>query len=166
MLTLFLAFLLAPPENPRLDAMEKLKPWVGSWKGTGWAFNETGQRFDFALTETVQSKVAGTVLLLDGKGLRKNDKGEDITSHDGLVIISYDEKTKRYLWQGHDVGRDAVSTELKITAGAMQWSLPIEKTTTIRFTIKIENNRWHEIGEFSSDGKNWTRFMEVTLVRQ
>ena len=161
--------LLCPLEDasPRLAAMKKLDHWVGTWKGSGWAFNETGQRFDFAITESVQRKVAGTVLLLDGKGVRKNDKGEEITTHDGLVVISYDEKAHRYHWHGHDVGREPVSAELKMINGSMQWDLHTANNgPTIRFTIKIEGNRWHETGEVSLDGKAWNKFMEVTLERQ
>jgi len=170
MITLLISLCFFSPADeasPRLAAIKKLDNWVGTWKGTGWAFNETGQRFDFTLTETVQRKVAGTVLLLDGKGVRKNDKGEEVTTHDGLVVVSYDEKTQRYYWHGHDVGRDPVNTELKMIDGAMQWDLQTpNRGATVRFTIKIENNRWHETGEASVDGKAWNKFMEVTLERQ
>lgn len=157
----------ADKPSPQLAAIKKLDHWVGTWKGSGWAFNEQGQRFEFTLTETVQRKVAGTVLLLDGKGTRKNDKGEEITTHDGLVIVSYDEKTKHYLWQGHDVGRESVSSELKMIDGSMQWDYQVpNQGPTIRFTIKINNDRWIETGEYSMDGKAWNKFMEVTLERQ
>ncbi|MFT3880135.1 MAG: hypothetical protein QM703_10805 [Gemmatales bacterium] len=161
--------LLCPSEDasPRLAAIKKLDNWVGTWKGVGWSMNEKGERFDFTITESVQRKVAGTVLLLDGKGVRKNDQGEEITTHDGLVVISYDEKTHRYHWHGYDVGREPVHSELKMINGAMQWEVqPPNRSPTIRFTIKIENNRWHETGEVSLDGKAWNKFMEVTLERQ
>lgn len=157
----------AEEPSPRVAAINRLGHWVGTWKGTGWALNEQGQRFDFTLNETVHRKVAGTVLLLDGKGVRKNDKGEEITSHDGLVIVSYDEKTKRYQWQGHDVGRVPVNSELKIIDGSMQWDYQVpNQGPTIRFSIKIINDRWIETGEYSMDGKAWNKFMEVTLERQ
>lgn len=70
--------------------------WVGSWKGSGWAMSATGQRTEFTLVETVQPKVGGTVLLLDGRGTTANGA----VTHDGLVVLSYDEKARRPALKG------------------------------------------------------------------
>ena len=41
-----------------------------------------------------------------------------------------------------------------------------ESGVTIRFTVKFDERRWHEIGEASTDGKTWNKFLEMTLERQ
>lgn len=155
------------PLSAQLQAMKKFNLWVGQWIGSGWALSENGQRIEFTLAEKVERKVGGTVLLVEGHGTRKNDKGAEIVTHDGLVVVSFNEKTNRYHWHGHDVSRGTIDAELKLIDGGFEWAFKAEeRAATIRFTIKINEKQWHELGEVSIDGKNWHRFMEVTLQRQ
>src|SRR5262245_59642387 len=46
------AFGQAPtPPAAQVEAMKKLDPWVGEWKGSGWALAGRGQRRDFSIVE-------------------------------------------------------------------------------------------------------------------
>ena len=40
-----------------------------------------------------------------------------------------------------------------------------ERGVTIRFTIRFDEKRWTKLAT-SADGKNWNKFLEMTLERQ
>lgn len=134
--------------------------WVGRWKGSGWSVSAAGTRTEFTLEERVQRKVGGTVLLVDGRGTT----ADGTVTHDGLVVLSYDAKSRAYRWQGHEIGRDPINVEVKPIDGGLTWSLPAGGAT-VRFTIRFDATRWQETGEVSTDGATWNRFMEMTLKR-
>src|SRR5438552_1038046 len=78
------------------QAMKKLDNWVGQWKGTGW-FRSADQKREFSISETVQSKLGGLALMVEGVGKAKNSKtGEEIITHNALAIVTYDAKSKSY----------------------------------------------------------------------
>ena len=155
------------PPAAQLEAMKKLDLWVGEWKGSGWAVAGRDQRHDFTIVERVRRKVGGSVLLVEGRGTRKDAKGQEIVVHEALAVLSYDDKAKRYRWQAHDLRGQAIEVEPKLVSGGLEWGFRSEGSgVTVRFTIKFDKKRWHEIGEVSTDGKTWTKFLEMTLQRQ
>jgi hypothetical protein len=156
------------PPPAQVEAMKKLAGWVGDWKGTGWAAMGPGQRQEFTINEKVQRKIGGTVLLIEGLGKsRKEGASEDVVVHDALAVVSYDEKAKRYRWRAHDIRGQALDVEPKLIDGGVEWGLKIDEAgVSIRFTIKLDEKRWHEVGEASRDGKTWNQFLEMTLERQ
>jgi hypothetical protein len=84
----------------QLEAMKKLNWWVGQWKGEGWAEMVPGQRGTFTITESIQSKVDGLVLLVEGIGKsRIPGKEQEIVVHNALGVLHYDPKTQRYLFK-------------------------------------------------------------------
>jgi hypothetical protein len=170
-----LALLAAPPvlsQGPtppaaQVKAMKKLDGWVGTWKGSGWASSGRDRRHDFTIVEKVQRKVGGSVLLVEGRGTRKAEKGREVVVHEALAVVSYDDKARRYRWQAHDLRGQAIDVEPKVADGGIVWGFrSAEGGVTVRFTIKFAGKRWHEVGEASTDGKTWTRFLEMTLERQ
>lgn len=155
------------PSAAQLAAMRPFDRWLGEWRGSGWAVSATGERTEFTIVENVQRRVGGTVLLLDGRGTATGTSGPERVTHDGLVVLSYDEKTGTYHWDGHELGRDPVNVEATLVNGGLAWSLPVGPGgATVRFTITFDERRWHEVGEFSPDGSSWVLFMEMSLLRQ
>jgi hypothetical protein len=155
----------APPPA-QLEAMRKLDRWVGEWKGSGWAAYGRGQRNEFTIVETVRRKVGGSVLLVEGRGTKKADGGE-VVVHEALALLSYDDGTKRYRWEAHDLRGQSITVEPKLIDGGLEWGFRSgERGVTVRFTIRFDEKRWHEVGEVSPDGKAWTKFLEMTLQRQ
>src|SRR5262245_47454498 len=71
----------------RREAMTKLEPWVGQWQGTGWTVTGPGgQRNEFTITERVQPKAGGLVLLVEGVGKGKDPaSGAEVVAHDALA---------------------------------------------------------------------------------
>src|SRR5437867_2254331 len=84
------------------DEVKKLAFMVGQWKGAGWFEYAPGQRSAFVITETIQSKLDGLALLIEGVGKSKIDgKGEGDTIHQALAVLSYDDKARRYRFLTH-----------------------------------------------------------------
>jgi len=169
------ALLLAAPRIPcqtpatasQLEAMRKLDLWVGDWTGSGWSMSASGKRTEFSLTETVRRTVGGTVLLVEGHGTTTASTGQETVTHDGVALISYDAKSGRYHWSGHDLASGATNTEPVLVDGGLTWSIKAdERGTVVRFTIRFDATYWRETGEVTADGKNWNTFMEMKLARR
>ena len=154
------------PNAAQMDEMKKVSFLVGQWKGEGWIDFGQGQR-RFLETESVQSKLGGQVLLIEGLGKTTVDgKETGSTVHNAITLVSYDEKAKTFRFQAHQAGGRSVDTEDKVTAGTVEWGFADERAGTIRFTIKLtDSGNWFEIGEGSRDGKTWHKFFEMTLSR-
>ena len=57
-------------------------------EGSGWASSGAGQRHEISMDEKVQRKVGGTVLLVEGRGTRKTDRGEVVVTHEALALCT------------------------------------------------------------------------------
>jgi len=156
------------PPPAQVEAMGKLAHWVGDWKGHGWATAGPGQRREFTITEKVQRKIGGTVLLFEGRGTdRDGGTGKEVVVHDALAVVSYDEHAQRYRWRAHDIRGQALDVEPKLIEGGVRWDFRNQQAgVEIRFTIRLDEERWHEVGEVSRDGKTWDQFLEMDLQRQ
>ena len=154
------------PNAAQMDQMKKVSFLVGQWKGEGWIDFGQGQR-RFTETESVQSKLGGQVLLIEGLGKTNVDgKETGITVHNAIALVSYDEKTKTFRFQAHQAAGRSVDTEARVTDGTLEWGFVDDRAGTIRFTIKLtDSGKWFEIGEGSRDGKTWHKFFEMTLQR-
>ena len=65
------------PNAAQMDEMKKVSFLVGQWKGEGWIDFGQGQR-RFIESESVQSKLGGQVLLIEGLGKASAD-GKDVS---------------------------------------------------------------------------------------
>lgn len=151
----------APPEMKKLDFL------VGQWKGEGWIEFRPGQRQTATVSESVQRKVEGTVLLIEGLGtIRMPDKPEEVPIHKAFAIIDYDVKAKLFRLRAYRAGDGATDTEPKVGENSLVWGFRDARGGEVRFTIRLnDKGQWFEIGEYSSDGKTWRKFLEMTLTR-
>src|SRR5215467_627909 len=99
------------PPAARLEAMKRFDLWVGEWKGSGWVSPGGGGRHEFRIAEQVQRKLGGTVLLVEGRGTRRTEKGQEVVTHEALALLSYNEKAGRYRWNSHDLSGGAIDVE-------------------------------------------------------
>ena len=156
----------APPP-PEAAEMKKLGFMIGTWKGDSWIAMGP-QRRTSAVTENVQSRQNGRLLLIEGIGKRKADRPEDqVVVHDALGIIFYDAAAKRYAFHAYREGA-FIDSELKpIADRKFEWGFREPRSGGhIRFTIDLTvPNRWLETGEFTSDEKTFQKFFEMTLTR-
>lgn len=163
MLTLPLAAQQTSPAalTIRQNEMKKLDYMVGQWKGTGW-MERQGGRETFAGTETVQSKLNGLALMFEGNFKNK----EGVAIHETLAVLSYNEKTKSYDFRTYLANGSVGDYVLNLIEGGWQWSIQYPQGG-VRFTFKLtDKGEWFEIGEFSPDGRNWRKFLEMNLKKQ
>jgi hypothetical protein len=156
------------PSAAHQEAMKKLDYLVGKWKGD--ATFSTGPKDTKTVTQTedVQFKLDGVVLQVEGIGRGKvpgKDK-EEILFH-ALGVMSYDAQAKKYKikayrMEGTSVDADATLTDKGFIWGFKEPQRGVEVKYTMTLTPKGE---WHEVGEYTLDGKTWTKFIEMTLTR-
>lgn len=154
------------PVAARLSEMKKLDYMVGQWKGTGW-IEGRGGRQTFHGTETVQSKLNGLALLVEGKFKGKEPgKEEEIVVHETLAVLTYDEKVPRYRFSTYLATGSTGDHDLKLIEGGWQWGIKYPGGN-VRFTMKLTGKgEWFEVGEMSQDeGKSWRKFFEMMLQK-
>jgi uncharacterized protein DUF1579 len=172
-LALAAIFLVAAPaaaQQPGADnreAMKKLDYLTGRWKGDATATLGKDPR-PLKQTEDVQYKLDGVVLLVEGVGRGKlPGKDEDGVLFHALAVMSYDSQAKKYKVNAYRMEGQSVDADLTLTERGFIWGFKqakrgVEVKYTMTFTPKDE---WHEIGEYSLDGKTWTKFLEMKLTR-
>jgi hypothetical protein len=159
-LSLFAQGYPAGPSKAHVDAIKKLSFVLGEWKGEAWAEMVPGQKKTMTQTETVELKLHGTAVLIHGRGTDGNTVG-----HDALAIITWDQpsgtyKFRSYVFQGY-------SHESDLTVGdkSFAWTLRAGPAT-MRYNMRITpEGLWNEVGEISTDGQNWRKFVELNLKR-
>jgi hypothetical protein len=152
----------APSPAVQIEEMKKLHFLLGEWRGEGWAM--VGQKREGAKqTETVQSKVGGVALLVEGLGRAVADN--NLIVHNALAVISYDVQKKSYRVSTYQASGVTIEAEATVGNNSLEWGFKTERGT-VRFAIKLtEKGEWHEVGDFSPDGKTWYKFMEMTLQK-
>ena len=152
-----------PQPTAQREAMKKLDYMAGQWKGSGWT-EQGGKRETFNGGETVQSKLNGLALLVEGK-FTTQIGGREVVAHETLAVLSYDERSKTYRFRTYLANGITGDQEARLIDGGWQWGFQFSGGS-IRYTIKVkELDQWFEIGEMSQDGTNWRKFFEMTLQR-
>lgn len=164
----------APAGDPiRLDeqreAMARLDDWVGEWQGTGWAMGRAGRRQQTAIRETVESKLGGLAILVQGLGTTPHpETGEETVTHDALGVVTYDPHGDRYLFRYYSAEGRSGETELVPVEGGWRWGFTAPGGgPEVRFTIELGATTWRERGEVSMDGgESWFPMLEMSLQKQ
>ena len=162
-----------PPDAARVaiqrDAMDPLLVmWTGNWLGSGWAHVGPGERREFTMTETVAPRLQGLLLLVEGQGTSQDPvTGDTIRSHDALAVVTYDPDREQYRFRHYTMDGRTGEAELVRTDTGFRWGFHDDRRGgDVRFTIALDGDRWHEIGEFSRDGgATWFTFLEMGLER-
>lgn len=154
----------APPLS-QLSEMKKLHYMAGRWEGTGW-MERDGRRTTFTGSETIQSKLNGLVLLVEGKFTGKApDKEEEVVVHETLGVLSFDQRANTHRFRTYLANGISGDHEVKLIEGGWQWGFQFP-AGAVRYTIKVDKpDEWSEVGEFSADGKTWKQVFEMNLRR-
>ena len=150
------------------DEMRKLDFLVGDWKGEASVLGGPGKGERAIQVETVRSKQGGKLLVVEGLGKRKLEDGSagDVV-HDAFGVVSFDEKTKKYRFDAWTAARGYVQAWFEAGDNRAQWGYDLpEGAGKIRFTIALnDKGEWYEFGEYSRDGNQWFKSMEMTLAK-
>lgn len=168
-LLVLLPFLLAAAprgaaaEEPRdagLEAMKALPPLAGRWEGGGWIRQGPGEPERFVGEEQVEPRLDGRVLVIEGKHWSP-DRSRVV--HHAFAVLSADPGKQGYKFQTHLANGRGGDYSGHMDNGAFVWEMN-SPGGRIRYVIRIEGERWLEIGEFERDGK-WHQFLEMDLKR-
>src|SRR5262249_2097456 len=140
---------LQSPEMKQLDFL------LGQWKGTGYIQLGPNQRRTFTETESVQTKLGGSLVLIQGLGkARMSGSDQETVAHNALAVVSFDNQPKAFRWRAYRAEAasvQTVDTEAKVGDNRLEWGFK-DMRGSIRFTIPLDKQgRWYEIGEFSAD---------------
>jgi streptogramin lyase len=142
--------------------------FVGTWQGTA-THSMPGQAepSEVDMVEKVQWKMGESALLIEGRGVMKDETGAEKVVHDAMAVIRFDPRTHKLMFHAFKVGEPANVAELELLDnGDMRWFLEPAPGRMVRFTISLTDDTWTEIGEFSPDGGvNYMPFMQMNLKR-
>ncbi len=148
--------------DPGMEAMTRLASMVGQWQGTGWMRRGPGEPRHTSSLETVESRLGGRLLLVEGLHHSKNDPSQVV--HHAFGVISYDPENGRYRFRTHLTNGQSGDHEMRLEGQDILWFLDTPRGK-IRYTIRIQDGEWHETGEFSADGESWQEFFGMDLER-
>lgn len=162
--------LFAQPLNEPVskEKMKAFGAWAGRWQGEGWMQMGPGEPKRSSVDEKVESKLDGTVMLVEGIGKAANASGQEIVVHHALGVLSYDQQSGQYKFKSYL--KDGRSTDAWFNVAGenrFQWGFDIPNRGKSRYTIVIDpvKKTWNEIGEFSADGATWSKFFEMNLKK-
>jgi hypothetical protein len=143
--------------------MKKLDWWIGHWKGSGWIQMGPEGRQEFTQTETIEAKLDGLVLIVEGTGKSKENGA---TVHTALAFASYDHHANKFRWHAF-TPQGQIDTEAKVGKDSLEWSLEIPQRGQMHYTItRNEKGEWFEIGEMIQQDQTRHKFFEMTLRKE
>jgi len=172
-LALAAIFLVAAPATAQQpgaanrEAMKKLDYLAGKWRGDATVTLGKDPK-PLKQTEDVQYKLDGVVLLVEGIGRGKlPGKDEDGVLFHALAVMSYDVQAKRYKINAYRMEGQSVDADVTLTERGFIWGFKQpERGVEVKYTLTLTpKDEWHEFGEYSLDGKTWTKFIEMKLTR-
>ncbi len=173
LITAALATLVASAAaQPVMNNKEKMKVfavWEGEWRGEGWMQMGPGEPKTSRVDEKIQSKLDGTVYLVEGIGKSTNPQtNEEMIVHQALGLISWNNTTNEYQFRTHLKDGRSTDAWLKVVGeNKFQWGFEVPGRGQTRYSITLDpiKKTWNEIGEFSQDGNNWSKFFEMNLTK-
>jgi hypothetical protein len=157
-----------PSEAMGKEKMKIFEAWSGKWKGEGSMQMGPGEPKKSTVEETIEYKLDGMILLVEGLGTSPNEAGENKVVHHAMAILSFNQQTQQY--QFNTFLKDGRSSQAWFKAlgnNQYQWGFDTPRGKT-KYTITIDTtaNTWQEIGEFATDGNTWMKFFEMNLKKQ
>lgn len=148
----------------KLQEMKKLDGMIGRWEGSGWMISGAAKE-SFVGTETVQKKLDGLILLVEGNFKTPLVAGqEQKVVHQTLAVLSSNLKTRNYDFKTYLLNGSVGSQELNIVGDKWEWGFQFPGIF-MKYTITIKDNVWSEIGEYSADGTKWKQIFQMSLKK-
>ena len=155
-------------EVPAKEKMKAFAAWVGRWQGEGSVRMGPGEPKHSRVDERIESKLDGTLLLVEGIGRSIDDAThEEKVTHQALGIVSFDQATGEYkLYSFLKDGRSIVAWLNVIDDNKFLWGFDTPRgKTRYHITLNRDQKTWNEKGEFSADGDQWVPFFEMNLTQ-
>jgi len=155
--------LRTPDLEAQRTAMKKLGFLVGEWSGEASVLRGPGQFAELVQSESVQFKLDGLVLVIEGIGRSKADGKLALQA---LGVVSFDDATGAYRMQAFNDGR-WLETEVKLadSGNSISWGFVLgefKKTTVLRIN---EDGEWTELRELVIGNRAQQKIMELKVRR-
>lgn len=167
-LSLFAAALLALPlaaqmREPDLvrqrAEMKKLEFLVGEWSGPASVLRNPRQPVQLTQHESVQYKLGGLVLLVEGTG--RNAEGQVVFN--AMATISWDEAAGVYKFRSHSEGR-YLETDLRLIEGpGFEWGFTAGPAQVLNRMKLTPEGAWAETTEVTIGNAPARKTLEMTV---
>jgi hypothetical protein len=146
--------------------LSKLDYMIGEWEGTGWMMTRNGKE-NTEIREKAEYKLEKDIMVVEGLGTKTDSITKEVKAvHDAFGIIYFDSKSKSLMINAYKKGESIQSEIVFIEEKIFQWNMDVPNQGKVRFTVDFRTkNKWIEIGEFSRDGENWMKFLEMNLSK-
>jgi hypothetical protein len=166
---LLFSHLSAAQDTNHADKLKPFAAWIGHWQGESSMKMGPGPARNARMDERIESKLDGTILVVEGVGKATNTATQqEMVVHHAFGVLSYDMNTQEYKFKTYLKDGRGTDAWVKLTGdNAFQWGFDIPNRGKTRYAITIDpvKKTWHETGEFSADGTNWSAFIEMNLTR-
>ncbi len=152
----------ASAADPGLEAMARLNSMIGKWQGSGWMRRGPGEPHHTTSLETVEARMGGRILVAEGLHHAQDDPSRVV--HHAFGVISHDPANGHYRFQTHLATGRSGDYEMRLEGEDVLWFMDTPRGK-VRYTIRIRDGEWKEIGEFSADGESWQEFFGMDLKR-
>jgi hypothetical protein len=165
-------------QSQQRKAMASLAFLVGEWEGDGWIQLSSTRKDVFKQYQRVESLLDGVLMTIEGRGLAQiQDKTINKTypqsvpstalAHHAFAFVSPSDQPNEYKWRSHTSDGRAQDVIAKvISKNSLRWGFQMPNGHLVRYTINIDaDDRWHEMGELSSDGRTWRHVFDMKLKR-
>lgn len=150
---------LAQPSPERAAAMKKLSFMSGVWAGPATGTSADGTTYSVHQTERMGPMLGGDVIVLEGRGYM----ADGTVGFNALGIVSWDATAKKYELRSYAQGY-AGTFELTLTESGYVWTIPMGPAS-MRYTAKVVDGTWNEIGEYVAAGQPPAKVFEMNLKR-
>jgi hypothetical protein len=83
-----------------------------------------------------------------------------------VAVLSWDPAGSRFRIRAYRAGGGEVEDTPSVTENGVVWGFDDPRGGHVRFTLRLVDDVWDEVGEFTPDGITWQRFLEMRLTRE
>jgi hypothetical protein len=151
----------SPNADAQREAMKKLAFLAGHWSGPVSISQGPGEPLHLTHSETVQFKLDGLVMLIEGQSSGADGK----VQFQAMATIAYDDATHTYRFRAYNDGH-YIDTEFTVQPDGFAWGFnagPAKIQNTMHLTAKGE---WQEATDVTFGANPPHRSVEMLLQHQ
>lgn len=136
---------------------------AGQWSGSGWLRTRSGQRVEFNQTESIEFKLDGQIMTVNGIG---KDKNTGKKSFEAFGILSYNKQKSKYVFDAYTAEGQHTLADVALSKNKFDWWFDVPNGGTIKYSITFDDHSWSEDGNYSPDGNQWYPFFHMDLTKE
>lgn len=136
---------------------------LGQWEGEATVTMGPGGPIRVAQSEDIVAGAGGSVIFIRGTGRSTDAADRGSIVFEAAALMWYDGEADRVRMVTHRDGR-SVEPTVEIRPDTIVWSFPVPGGT-VRYTIALTADTWHEVGHFLREGAAPVSIIEMRLRR-